>query len=270
MKEENIIYFEYSEFKKIKKIGEGRFGVVNRAGTNDNKQVALKCLIETKSSRFGEKFIENYVKELKHRCMVSCHNNINSFLGISKDDAGYVMVLEHANNGNLKDYLKENFNLLQWKNKIQMALDITCGLNHLHSKDIIHSNLHSNNILLHNGKFLIADTVATFKFGRIPKIKDDKKHKPTGNRIEIIGYIDPQCYKNINYKREKKSDIYSLGVLLWEITSGHPPFYNIPQKEDSLCDDIGHKNLREKPIDGTPLEYQQLYEKCWDGDPGKR
>jgi serine/threonine protein kinase len=51
------------------------------------------------------------------------------------------MVLEYANEGNLRDYLKNKFHLLQWENKIQMALNITCGLKCLHSRDIIHRDL---------------------------------------------------------------------------------------------------------------------------------
>ena len=47
--------------------------------------------------------------------------------------------------------------------------------------------------------------------------------------FEKTAYIEPQCYKINNYVRDKKSDIYSLGVLLWEITSGCPPFPNIFQ-----------------------------------------
>ena len=53
------------------------------------------------------------------------------------------MVLEYANEGNLRDYLgnKERFDSFQWKDKIQMALDITCGLKCLHSNDIVHRDL---------------------------------------------------------------------------------------------------------------------------------
>ena len=54
------------------------------------------------------------------------------------------MVLEYANEGNLREYYsrnKERFDSLQWKDKIQMALDITCGLKCLHSNDIIHRDL---------------------------------------------------------------------------------------------------------------------------------
>lgn len=55
----------------------------------------------------------------------------------------YILVLEYANGGNLREYLsnKERFGSLRWKDKIQMALDITCGLKCLHSKEIIHRDL---------------------------------------------------------------------------------------------------------------------------------
>ena len=53
----------------------------------------------------------------------------------------YNLVLEYANGGNLREYLQEKFDSLQWKNKVQMALDITCGLKHLHSEGIIHRDL---------------------------------------------------------------------------------------------------------------------------------
>ncbi|PKC76119.1 kinase-like protein [Rhizophagus irregularis] len=261
MKEEDIKYFEYSEFNKIKKIGEGGFGVVNRAETNDKVQVALKGLIEKKSSKIEENVIENFVKELKNLRKVAHHVNIISFLGISKDDIGYVMVLEYANEGNLRDYFNRKFDSLQWENKIRMALDITCGLKCLHSDGIIHRDLHSKNILVNNGRLLIAD------FGlskRLTEVTSNSK----SNNIGIIEYVEPQCLRSVNYVKDKRSDVYSLGVLLWEITSGHPPFHTA--ERDMLGYHISHENLREEPIDGTPSEYRQLYQKCWDGDPEKR
>ena len=53
----------------------------------------------------------------------------------------FAMVLKYANNGCLRDYLKNHFQSLQWKDKIQMALDITCGIMCLHTEDIIHRDL---------------------------------------------------------------------------------------------------------------------------------
>ncbi|CAB5388159.1 unnamed protein product [Rhizophagus irregularis] len=190
VEEKDINYFEYSEFSNIEIIGEGGFGIVKRAITDGKNRVALKCLIK-KSSKINIKDFESLVMELKVLREVSCHKNIISFLGISRDN-GYVVVLEYANEGNLREYLTKKFKSLEWEKKIQMALDITSGLNFLHSKGIIHRDLHSKNIL----------------------VNDEDR--------DMLGY------------------------------------------------QISHNNLREDPIEGTPLEYQLLYQECRDDDPAKR
>ena len=63
------------------------------------------------------------------------------FLIIDPIYDNYIMILQYANQGNLREYLKINFPSLQWKDKIQMALDVTCGLKYMHSKKIIHRDL---------------------------------------------------------------------------------------------------------------------------------
>ncbi|RIA82462.1 kinase-like domain-containing protein [Glomus cerebriforme] len=191
------------------------------------------------------------------------HPNINRFLGVTKNDIGYVMVLDYANEGDLRHYLgnKVKFDSLQWEDKIQMALDITRGLKYLHSKEIIHRDLHSKNILVNNGKLLLAD------FGLSKQLTEITSNS-TANKRGIFEYIDPQCYKNTSYKKDKKSDVYSLGILLWEITSGRPPFRDLDR--NNLYYLIGNACNREDPIEGTPLKYQQLYQECWDDDPKKR
>ena len=85
--------------------------------------------------------------------------------------------------------------------------------------------------------------------------------------LGMPAYIDPQCYINNKYKRNEKSDIYSLGILLWEISSGKPPFSEIPSYNVNL--EIV-KGRRESPVSNTPLEYQQLYENCWKEEPNQR
>lgn len=67
--------------------------------------------------------------------------NISYLIMIDPLSKNYIMVLQYANQGNLREYLKNNFNLLKWKNKIQMVLDIACGLKCLHSRKIIHRDL---------------------------------------------------------------------------------------------------------------------------------
>ncbi|CAB4373873.1 unnamed protein product [Rhizophagus irregularis] len=169
-------------------------------------KVALKVLIDKKTLIIKEDDIKKIIKLVR---IISFHQNINGFLGITKM---ILEIIEYANEGNLRDYLNEKFDSLQWENKIQMAFDITSGLKCLHSKNIIHRHLN-----------------------------------------EIVEYIDSQCFKDIKYVRSKKSDIYSLGVVLWKNTSGRPPFLddNVSQDKSNLRYHISHLNLREEPIEGT-------------------
>jgi serine/threonine protein kinase len=80
-------------------------------------------------------------------------------------------------------------------------------------------------------------------------------------------YIDPQSYMRDRYKRNKKSDIFSLGMILWEISSEKEPFarYNYGQVVLRISNGI-----RETRVDGTPESYFKLYSKCWNDDPEKR
>src|SRR4051812_33033449 len=79
----------------------------------------------------------------------------------------------------------------------------------------------------------------------------------TADGIGMIEYMEPQRFRFIEYRKTKKSDIYSLGVLLWEISSGRTPFLGYPRV--ALGTYISCTNLREQPVDGTPSMYQKLY-----------
>jgi len=87
--------------------------------------------------------------------------------------------------------------------------------------------------------------------------------------IGIIPFIDPQKLdKGKNFILDKSSDIYSLGMVLWEISSCRIPFPNEGQQD--LILKIICKGLREKPVKGTPTQYIKIYTNCWQQEPDSR
>ncbi|KAF0488216.1 kinase-like protein [Gigaspora margarita] len=171
--------------------------------------------------------------------------------------------MQFADNGTLKDYLKEQKEQLYLNRKIYLNKAILKGLKFLHDQGIVHRDLHSKNVLIHNGEPLLAD------FGLSKSLLESKD----GYMSEIRGvqaYVDPKLLVKSKFNRhhEKASDIYSFGVLMWEIYTCCPPFEN--NKHDYIFAAWLYFGLREERKVGMPMKYIEIYEKCWNPDPSLR
>ncbi|RIB24272.1 kinase-like domain-containing protein [Gigaspora rosea] len=257
---EQIKYYDYNEFSNFKKIGEGMFGSVYKSELRNPKiNVVLKYL--SIDASFDDDVAKKLIKEIQFLQEFTSHPNVVKFYGITTDPSNsYIMVFQSAEDGNLREYFKKNFTKLQWIDKLHIAKEIAMGLVYLHENDLIHRNLHPKNILVHEKKIMITD------FGLYKLVNEVLKNSNTTSQ-EMPEYKEPECLKDFSYERDKKSDIYSFGVILWEISSGKPPFQSMPKY--SIPIHIFQGN-RESPVEGTAAEYVELYTKCWDEDPTKR
>jgi serine/threonine protein kinase len=91
--------------------------------------------------------------------------------------------------------------------------------------------------------------------------------KPSKSIYGNLPYIAPEII--VGKKYTFKSDIYSIAMLMWEISSGQPPFINYKHDDYGLAMDIIN-GMRPKIVTETPLEYENLMKQCWDADPSKR
>ncbi|OAQ27386.1 kinase-like protein [Linnemannia elongata AG-77] len=230
-------------------VASGGFGIVH-AGKWRGMPVAIKVLFS----------LADFIQEVQIHRAVQDFENVVKFFGVTRmrGNGDYGMVLQFAGRGSLRDYLSKHFDKLDWTKKLRLARDVASGINFIHLENICHHDLHSRNVLIDDkGKALITD------FGLSRYL--NKELSNNGVR-GVVPYISPERLKNAPF--DKSSDIYSLGVIMWELTSGYPPFDR--DGENYMLAFHITTGTREKVIPGTPIEYSELYQKCWDGEPSNR
>ncbi|CAI2166980.1 19845_t:CDS:2 [Funneliformis geosporum] len=236
--EDYIKYYDFGEFTNLEEISSGSYVNVSCAKWKGSETImALKHSFNLT--------IKEIVNEIKIQREVDYHANIIKFYGISKSNLtnNYLLVMEYADGGSLQSYLKENFNKLEWSNKYQLALQLANAVACIHNEGIIHNDLHAQNVLVHQNNIKLAD------FGLSRKITDASSYS-----TDVFGV----------------SDVYSVGILLWQVSSGHKPFYAEHVEYDAnLIMKIG-EGMREKIVLDTPIEYSNLYEACWKDNPNER
>ncbi|CAB5363484.1 unnamed protein product [Rhizophagus irregularis] len=132
-----ITYYDYNEFKN-KKIIENSVGKIFKANWNNtNTNLVVKASYELDFKKI--------VNELKAQKEVNFHKNILQIYGISKLDNQYSLLLEYADGGSLYSYLKKSFTKLEWDDKYCLASQLANAIDFIHSKGIIHCNLHEEN-----------------------------------------------------------------------------------------------------------------------------
>ncbi|PKY17302.1 kinase-like protein [Rhizophagus irregularis] len=222
------------------------------------KNTLTKCAIK--------KFVDD--KEICLTYMANSHDNIIQFRGVMKleDEKKYSLVLEYANGGTLREHLRNKTITFKWEDQLRFAKELASAALWLHDyKEIIHGDLHPDNILVHRDTIKLADFGRSFEKG-----KDCTTTKIWG----VIPYVDSKMLEmliqNAPCVLTEKSDIYSLGVIFWELTSRKSPFSFNNQKCDYSLINIISKGAREEPVKDTNNKFVVLYEKCWQHEPNNR
>ncbi|GES93519.1 kinase-like domain-containing protein [Rhizophagus clarus] len=251
---ENCRHYDHQDFKILTVIGSGGSASVYSAyWKNTTSKFAIKKIAKLSA----EKDIINEISLMK---IVDFHPNIIKFLGVIKGEINYSLVLEYADGGTLGEYL-DNTIKLDPEIQLKFAKEIASAILCLHDNDIIHRDIHPNNILIHGHTIKLAD------FGQSCLQGSNVDTKAFG----VIPYMDPKMLdQQIPYNLTKKSDIYSLGVIFWQLTSCSSPF-NFEKRKDPASITLDILNgAREDPIPNSNTKFVRLYQQCWRNEPDKR
>lgn len=199
------------EIKEIIGVG-GMANVYKAYDSIDDRVVAVKILRDEHME--NDELLRRFRNESKAIAVLS-HPNIVKVYDVSFNEDIQYIVMEHIDGITLKEYIEQQ-KVLRWKEAVHFTVQILRALQHAHDKGIVHRDIKPQNImLLEDGTIKVAD------FG-IARFARASQHTVTDKAIGSVHYISPEQAKG--ELSDEKSDIYSIGVMLYEMTTGTLPF----------------------------------------------
>jgi serine/threonine protein kinase len=255
---------QFSALKHLERIAEGGFGMIYRAQHTQWGTVAYK---ELKATVINPK--DKIARELQSEVQahVLCNENVITVLGVIFEPNHYGVVLEYALHGGLDSFIDTY--LVKWVMKLSLAAGIVQGMNYLHTKDppVIHGDLKLQNVLVADGYVAKICDFGLSKWRQYSTIRT-----PSRTVRGTVTHIPPENWTNINQRRTTKYDMYSFGIMLWELLSEKAPYGDASSNPDLIRIAVTkdqRPNLDE--IDEhTPDVVRDLIKSSWAPQPDDR
>ncbi|XP_019498506.1 PREDICTED: fibroblast growth factor receptor 2 isoform X10 [Hipposideros armiger] len=263
-----------------KPLGEGCFGQVVMAeavGIDKEKpKEAVTVAVKMLKDDATEKDLSDLVSEMEMMKMIGKHKNIINLLGACTQDGPLYVIVEYASKGNLREYLRArrppgmeySYDInrvpeeqMTFKELVSCTYQLARGMEYLASQKCIHRDLAARNVLVtENNVMKIAD------FGLARDINNIDYYKKTTNGRLPVKWMAPEALFDRVYTHQ--SDVWSFGVLMWEIfTLGGSPYPGIPVEELFKLLKEGHR--MDKPANCTNELYMMMRD-CWHAVPSQR
>jgi len=227
-----------NRYELVEKIGGGGMAIVYKAKCKLlNRFVAVKIL--RTDSDMTEDFIKRFKVEAQAAGSLS-HPNIVSIYDVGNEAELNYIVMEYVEGYTLKEVIAQS-GKLTWRATVKIASQICAGLEHAHKNHIIHRDIKSQNILVNE------ELVAKVTDFGIARASTNSTITMTGNTIGSVHYFSPEQAKGQH--TDEKSDIYSLGIVMYEMVTGRLPF------DADTPVSVALKQIQEIPI--APIQYDK-------------
>lgn len=213
----DLVGTQVDRYRITERIDEGGMAIVYKAVTTRlESEVAIKVIrIERFAPEIVHKTLKRFEREAKSLAQLT-HPNIVGVIEYGEYEGKPYLVMEYLRGGSLKKFLGKK---MPWQNAARLLLPIAYALEYAHKHNIIHRDVKPSNILLtESGEPMLAD------FGIAKIIEEDATMDLTGTRATIgtPEYMSPE--QGLGKEIDLRSDIYSLGVVFYELITGQKPF----------------------------------------------
>ncbi|XP_066363593.1 uncharacterized protein [Miscanthus floridulus] len=265
--------FEYlqiikdEDLEELRELGSGTFGTVYH-GKWRGSDVAIKRIKKscfTGRSSELERLAHEFWREAEILSKLH-HPNVVAFYGVVKDGPGGTLatVTEFMVNGSLRHVLQRKDKYLDRRKRLIIAMDAAFGLEYLHSKNIVHFDLKCDNLLV-NLKDQSRPICKVGDFG-LSKIK--RNTLVSGGVRGTLPWMAPELLNGGSNKVSEKVDVFSFGIVMWEILTGEEPYANMHY--GAIIGGIVNNTLRPPVPASCDPEWRRLMEQCWAPDPAQR
>ena len=248
-----------NRYEIIKKIGVGGMATVYKAKCNILKRyVAVKVLRDEFTT--DEEFIKRFNTEAQAAASLT-HPNIVSIYDVGHEDNIYYIVMELVQGKTLKDIINED-GALPWKWALNVSIQVASALEMAHKNNIVHRDIKPHNIII------TEDGIAKVTDFGIAKAVSNSTITAFGTTIGSVHYFSPEHARG-GYT-DAKSDLYSLGVVMYEMLTGRVPF------DADTPVSVALKHMQEKPVEPMklnptiPYAVNKIIMKAMEKDPNER
>ena len=248
-----------NRYEIISQTGVGGMATVYTARDNVlNRKVAIKVLKDEFTT--DEEFVKRFNSEAQAAASLS-HPNIVSIYDVGNEDGIYYIVMELVRGKTLKQIITEE-GALPWKWSVNIAMQIASALETAHKNNIVHRDIKPHNIII------TEDGVAKVTDFGIAKAVSNSTITAFGTTIGSVHYFSPEQAKG-GYT-DAKSDIYSLGVVMYEMLTGRVPF------DSDTSVSVALKHMQEPPVppmeinDNIPQAVNDIILKAMEKEPMAR
>eukprot|EP00262_Sarcandra_glabra_P010395 TRINITY_DN25666_c0_g1_i1.p1 TRINITY_DN25666_c0_g1~~TRINITY_DN25666_c0_g1_i1.p1 ORF type:complete len:1369 (+),score=298.78 TRINITY_DN25666_c0_g1_i1:457-4563(+) len=252
------------DLEELKELGSGTFGTVYH-GKWRGTDVAIKRIKKscfTGRSSEQERLTQDFWREAEIISKLH-HPNVVAFYGVVQDGPGATLatVTEFMVNGSLRHVLLRKDRYLDRRKRLIIAMDAAFGMEYLHSKNIVHFDLKCDNLLV-NLKDPLRPICKVGDFG-LSKIK--RNTLVSGGVRGTLPWMAPELLNGSSSKVSEKVDVFSFGIVMWEILTGEEPYANMHY--GAIIGGIVNNTLRPPIPSYCDPEWRRLMEQCWAPDP---